>query len=199
LQSSPGEDFTGQIRINFAQAGTSSQRYGSFSRMVRAAYAGAPEAMGVAASVYDPVEDYEGDNSPGDLQGAPTPLGAMNLGMGGFGGHMGMPMPPQGTINQEEARQWVETSMNFAFRAMAQQQQMFDRALGLVESLHFGFTRQPPEPGIVEQRGGGGGGESPGLLGMLVNTAAQLAKAETPGGRRQRGEATERRSRARPR
>lgn len=170
LKDSPGEDFTGQIRINFSQAGNS-QRYGSFTRNVRAAYERAPDPMGIPGELDD---EMDGDNTLGDLQGPPGPMGQMNMGM------FGMPPAQQGPVDQEAFRQWLDTSMNFTFRALAQNMAMFERSMQMVESLHFGLAR-PIEPGIVEQRGGGGGESNSGLLGMLLNTAAQLAKAETPG------------------
>jgi hypothetical protein len=94
---------------------------------------------------------------------------------------MGMNMGGSGPVNNEDMRSWLDTCMNFTFRSMAQQQQMFERAMQMVESLHFGLAR-PIEPGIIEQKGGSGNSDSgPGLLGALINTAAQLAKADNPG------------------
>lgn len=175
LKDSPGEDFTGQIRINFSQAGTS-QRYGSFSRNVRATYADAPDTIGLRNNFAED-DDFDGDNTIGDLQESPRPMGVMNLGMS----YPSMAMGSGGPVNNEDMRAWLETAMNFTFRSMAQQQQMFERAMQMVESLHFGLAR-PIEPGIIEQKGGSSNSESgPGLIGALINTAAQLAKADNPG------------------
>jgi hypothetical protein len=174
LNESPGEHFTGELRINFAAAGSSQERYGSFTRTIRntpPTMRGVPgmSRMRIVEDAYD--EDGEEiDNSTAALGSAGLDLEALTqMGNGGA------------WIPQEQQIQWLDTAFGFVFRSMAQQMAMFDRATRMMESytLRFGMPN-PMHPGIQEQKGGDAGSAGMGLLPMLMNAAAHLASANSP-------------------
>jgi len=177
LNDSPGEGFLGQIRINFAQAGSSGERYGSWTRTIRAPSTSAGRIGSSHASDEDEDGEYEDDNSAESFsRGESRPM----MGGGGFshGGGNGV------MLSDEQVRLWMETMMGYVFRSQAQQFAMFERATRMMESytLRFGFPTH--EPGIVEARGGeipasaapGSPGPSGfGILPMLLQAATKIA------------------------
>ena len=183
LDGSPGPEFNGQIRINFSQASHTGERYGSWTRTVRYLSEGSMMGSGYGHRRADPGmegDEEEDDNSASAFEG---PVG-MPMTM-----HPGM-MAARGPVDDGQMRQWLETTMGFAFRSMAQQMQMFERATRMMESytLRFGFPH-PSEAGITEVRGeadrgssnqGNAGAGGMGILPMLLNAAASLANADSP-------------------
>jgi hypothetical protein len=175
LNDSPGEGFLGQIRINFAQAGSSGERYGSWTRTIRSPSTSAGRIGGSHASE-DEEGDDEDDNSPESFgRGDTRPMM-----MGGGFSHGGNGV----MLSDEQVRLWMETMMGYVFRSQAQQFAMFERATRMMESytLRFGFPTH--EPGIVEARGGeipasaapGSPGPSGfGILPMLLQAATKIA------------------------
>jgi hypothetical protein len=181
LEGSPGPEFDGQIRVNFSQSSHAGERYGSWTRTIRCISEGSMlPGYGGRMSMAGEDEDEDGNN------------------LSNLDGDMGMPMQgspgygrmSHGPINDAQMRQWLETTMGFAFRSMAQQMQMFDRATRMMEAytLRFGFPH-PTEAGITEVRGeadrgsgnqGNAAGGGMGILPMLLNAAAHLANADSP-------------------
>jgi hypothetical protein len=80
LNSSPGEGFEGEIRINFYQSGNTSVKYGSFTRQIRSQ------------------ETYQGEDNSSFMGGNPMMGGMMNQ-MGGMMNQMGG-NPMMGGMNQ---------------------------------------------------------------------------------------------------
>jgi hypothetical protein len=181
LDGSPGPEFNGQIRINFSQSSHTGERYGSWTRTIRYLSEGSTMGGGYSSRRSDlggEGEDEEEDNNAS-----------------AFDGPVGMPMTMHpgrgaGPVDDTQMRQWLETTMGFAFRSMAQQMQMFERATRMMEAytLRFGFPH-PTEAGITEVRGeadrgsgnqGSAGASGMGILPMLLNAAANLANADSP-------------------
>ena len=184
LEGSPGPEFDGQIRINFMQSSNSGERYGSWTRSVRYRENITQGVMHPGTRMRSPGEEEldEDGNSMAALDGEGFGM-PMNMPPGMMRGMMG-----GGMVDENQMRQWLETTMGFAFRSMAQQMQMFERATRMMEAytLRFGYPH-PTEAGITEirgepDRGGGnqGGGGGAGLLPMLLNAAAHLANADSP-------------------
>ena len=182
MEGSPGPEFSGQIRINFSQSSHAGERYGSWTRTVK--YLSEGSSVGGYTT-------HRGGMEEGD-EGDDNSMAAFE------GGGMGMPsqMAPgmygmRGPVDEGQMRQWLETTMGFAFRSMAQQMQMFERATRMMEAytLRFGFPH-PTEAGITEIRGesdrgsnnqgGAGGMGGAGILPMLLNAAAHLANSDGP-------------------
>jgi hypothetical protein len=128
------------------------------------------------------------DNGAGELDGAPErstrhyspamPMG-MNLGI----------TPQQiaeinalALVDPGVVRQWLETMMSFNFRMMSQNTAMFERAVRMVETFTMRYgTPHPTERGITEHPPSTPSGpQGLGLLPMLVNAAAALAKSDSP-------------------
>ncbi len=182
LDGSPGPEFNGQIRINFSQSSHTGERYGSWTRTIRYLSEGSTMGGGYSQRRSDLMgdgEEEEDDNSASAFDG---PVG-MPMAM-----HPGM--MARGPVDDTQMRQWLETTMGFAFRSMAQQMQMFERATRMMEAytLRFGFPH-PTEAGITEVRGeadrgsgnqGSAGAGGMGILPMLLNAAANLANADSP-------------------
>lgn len=185
LTESPGEGFFGQLRINFSQAGASNERYGSFTRQLK-------RPVHMPTPGFRPPgrgsQGFEGGDEEGDEYAEEgeeyDPMVANHLrGMAQTSNGFSNQAAPIGVVDQHQAQQWLETSMGFTFRAMAQQQAMFERTIRMLESfsLRFGLPH-PVEQGIIEQKGGTGssGGDGMGMLPMLIKAAAHLANAGTP-------------------
>jgi len=85
LNSSPGEGFEGEIRVNFYQAGNTSVKYGSFTRQIRTQDS-IQEGMGGMGGM-NPMAGMGGMNPMAGMggQNPMAGMGGMN-GMGGFGG-----------------------------------------------------------------------------------------------------------------
>ena len=181
LEGSPGPEFHGQIRVNFSQSSHTGERYGSWTRTIRYVSEGSslPGYGGRMSGGGDEDEEEDG-NSAAMLEGS------MGMPMHGAPGYGRM---SHGPVDDVQMRQWLETTMGFAFRSMAQQMQMFDRATRMMEAytLRFGFPH-PTEAGITEIRGEsdrgsgnqGGAASGAGILPMLLNAAAHLANADSP-------------------
>lgn len=174
LNDSPGEGFLGQIRINFAQAGSAGERYGSWTRTIRSpsTSAGRIGSGSHGSEEDDEEEDENSADSFGHREVRPM--------MGGGFSHGGSGV----MLSDEQVRLWMETMMGYVFRSQAQQFAMFERATRMMESytLRFGFPTH--EPGIVEARGGeipasaapGSPGPSGfGILPMLLQAATKIA------------------------
>jgi hypothetical protein len=182
LEGSPGPEFHGQIRINFSQSSHTGERYGSWTRTIR--YVSEGSGVGSYGSRRNDMMGEGGEEDEDDNSAS------------AFDGSLGMPMAmhpgmmARGPVDDKQMQQWLETTMGFAFRSMAQQMQMFERATRMMEAytLRFGFPH-PTEAGITEIRGeadrgnstqGGAGGGGMGILPMLLNAAAHLANADGP-------------------
>jgi hypothetical protein len=174
LNESPGEQFSGELRINFTAAGSSHEKYGSFTRTIRRPPSyGSPGMDTVRISLPG---GFGGDNE--EIDNDPESAFSAN--------HLGALIANQQNgepVSNEQMRQWLETAFGFTFRSMAQQMAMFERATRMMESytLRFGMPH-PHEAGIVEQRGGSdnsGGGGALGMLPMLLNAAQHLASANS--------------------
>ena len=196
LNDSPGEGFLGQIRLNFAQAGSSGERYASWTRTLSAPSA-KPSRIGTGIIEDDDGEDDGGgeeddDNSVESFSRSSSPRHAERSYAPVMHG------PPGGVmLSDDQVRLWMETMMGYVFRSQAQQFAMFERATRMMESytLRFGFPTH--EPGIVEARGGeipqsaAPGSPGPagfGILPMLLQAATKIAAgggeeapAPTPG------------------
>lgn len=179
LNDSPGEGFLGQIRINFAQAGSSGERYASWTRTIRALSA-SPSRLGTG-----PVEE-DGEEEGGEEEDDNS-VHSFSRGSSRSAVAYAPPThgPPAGVmLSDEQVRLWMETMMGYVFRSQAQQFAMFERATRMMESytLRFGFPTH--EPGIIEARGGepppsaapGSPGPSGfGILPMLLQAATKIA------------------------
>jgi hypothetical protein len=171
LNDSPGEGFLGQIRMNFAPAGSSGERYASWTRTIKAP----TTSSGRAASASD--EDEENEDDDNNVESFSR--GSRSVG-GGFSGPAGGGV----LLSDDQVRLWMETMMGYVFRSQAQQFAMFERATRMMESytLRFGFPTH--EAGIIEARGGeipssaAPGSAGPGgfgILPMLLQAATKLA------------------------
>jgi hypothetical protein len=210
LQESPGDAFEGQLRINFAQAGSAAERYGSFTRTLQQAHSHAeaqptPFEMALSQQHQQPPESYgqteeeeedwnaeEGEMPPYFQQGEQPQMPQHQQGMR-QAPNVSAFTPAQmdkllqlqmsNMVDQATARQWLDASMAFTFRSMASQMAMFERATRLLENfvLRFGLPNQGMGPGIVEEAKNQGQGGL-GILPMLLNAAAQFAQADSPQG-----------------
>jgi hypothetical protein len=178
LNDSPGEHFTGELRINYFAAGSSTIRYGSFTRTIRPHRAlrshmpnhnaGNPGLEGLLGEP----ESENGDNSLGDLDKGGIPPHIMAL----------LQQSSSAGSYDPQLLQLLETSWGFLFRSQAQQMAMFERTISMVEtfSLRFGMPH-PHERGLIDDKatGGGGGGGGDGgvmaLLPALLNAAGHMA------------------------
>jgi hypothetical protein len=199
LNESPGETYNGEIRINFMQAGSGSNRYASFTRQVDTTgsgqqqdpssqrFSGGPR-MSRTRIPYTPSEkispsgeDDEGSlddnnfvNSGGDNERDPM---AMLRGM--------PPINVNGSlVTDRMARQWLETTMGLLFRSNAQMIAMFERSTRMMEgiTMRYGLPELQPR-GITEVKNTSPAASEPsglGLLPMLLNAAAQLANSSDP-------------------
>lgn len=179
LNDSPGEGFLGQLRINFAPAGNSSDRYASWTRTLKSTPM--PRMMG---GMYANAQEDENDGSEDDDDDGNS---AESFSRPSSRGGSGMMMQQQpvyqgGIVDEAAARAWLDAAMGYCFRSMAQQFSMFERATRMMETytMRFGF---PSAPGIVESRGGEPHSSAPGtpglqglgMLPMVLNAAMQLA------------------------
>ena len=168
LEDSPGPEFHGQIRINFAPAGHSGEKYGSWTRTIRYSAGNLANPAGMRSVTIDGDEE-----DPNNAELLHLLEAAQAQGMAA------------GPVDNQQMRQWLETAMGFTFRSMAQQMTMFERATRMLEAyvLRFNFPGGNM-PGITEvptssSTATGAGGL--GLLPMLLNAASHLANAEGPG------------------
>lgn len=179
LQESPGEDFSGELRINFTAAGSSQEKYGSFTRTIkRAPSYGSPgmDRVRIIGNMMNSgMDGEEGEEGMEGMEGG--------FNFNDIAALQGLAQAQMngGGPSHEQTIQWLETTMGFCFRSMAQQMAMFERATRMMESytLRFGMPH-PVEAGIVEQRGGegsGGGMGGLGLLPQLIQAASGLASA----------------------
>jgi len=185
LEGSPGPEFNGQIRVNFSQSSHTGERYGSWTRTVRYLSEGATIGGGFASRRSSFGEEGEVEEDENSAAAFESGMGMPSHAQPGFA------MRAAGPVDDMQMRQWLETTMGFAFRSMAQQMQMFDRATRMMEAytLRFGFPH-PTESGITEIRGepdrgsnnqsAGGAGGGMGILPMLLNAAAHLANSDSP-------------------
>jgi len=171
LNDSPGEGFLGQIRMNFAPAGSSGERYASWTRTIKAPMT----SSGRAASASD--EDEENEDDDNNVE-------SFSRGSRSVGGGFSAPAGGGVMLSDDQVRLWMETMMGYVFRSQAQQFAMFERATRMMESytLRFGFPTH--EAGIIEARGGeipssaAPGSAGPGgfgILPMLLQAATKLA------------------------
>ena len=176
LNDSPGEGFLGQIRMNFAPAGSSGERYASWTRTIKAP----TTSSGRAASASDEEEESEDDENNVESFSRSSRSGGGGGGGGGFSNGSGNGV----LLSDDQVRLWMETMMGYVFRSQAQQFAMFERATRMMESytLRFGFPTH--EAGIIEARGGeipssaAPGSAGPGgfgILPMLLQAATKLA------------------------
>lgn len=175
LNDSPGEGFLGQIRMNFAPAGSSGERYGSWTRTIKAPTTSSGR-MSSASEEED--ENEEDDNNVESFSRSPRSMS------GGGGGGFSHGSGNGVMLSDDQVRLWMETMMGYVFRSQAQQFAMFERATRMMESytLRFGFPTH--EAGIIEARGGeipsgaAPGSAGPGgfgILPMLLQAATKLA------------------------
>jgi hypothetical protein len=175
LNDSPGEGFLGQIRMNFAPAGSSGERYGSWTRTIKAPTTSSGR-MSSASEEED--ENEEDDNNVESFSRSPRSMS------GGGGGGFSHGSGNGVLLSDDQVRLWMETMMGYVFRSQAQQFAMFERATRMMESytLRFGFPTH--EAGIIEARGGeipssaAPGSAGPGgfgILPMLLQAATKLA------------------------
>ena len=182
LNESPGEGFEGELRINFSQAGASGRRYGSFQRQIRQAYKTNPSQPPPRFFRQPREEQYNEEmEGEGEIENGPTAFEHAQYEQQQMSYDQGM--QGSGIVDQAQARQWLDTTMGFTFRSMAQQMAMFERATRMMEAytLRFGWPTQ--EPGITEMKGGDGGSAANsglGILPMLINAAAHLANSGSP-------------------
>lgn len=86
-------------------------------------------------------------------------------------------------MNPQQLQQWLEVTMGFAFRAMAQNMTMFDRTTRMLENyaLRFGMPERS-HPGVVEVRDEPKAAQAPaggGILPMLLQAVAGLANSQS--------------------
>ena len=202
LRSAPGDGFSGQLRINFYKLGHSTERFTSFTRKIAWVYethdSGDPERdEGYGMSRHTPRvpldlgpemdmppnEDFD-PNDAAALHDLPRP------GMRRFNAPYPMPSfdrrddlnPPK---DLGASWRYIDVSMNFAFKAMAQNQQMFDRSMSIIEglALRFGLPESPEvhmlretkresqQHDVAAQSGGAG------MMPALLNLVAHLANS----------------------
>lgn len=177
LNDSPGEGFLGQIRMNFAPAGSSGERYGSWTRTIKAPTTSSGR---ISSASEEEDEGEEDDNNVESFSRSPRSGGGGGGGGGGFSHGSGNGV----LLSDDQVRLWMETMMGYVFRSQAQQFAMFERATRMMESytLRFGFPTH--EAGIIEARGGdipsgaAPGSAGPGgfgILPMLLQAATKLA------------------------
>jgi len=196
LNESPGETYNGEIRINFMQAGSASNRYASFTRQVNTTGSGqAPDPSSqrfsggprmsrtrvpyTPSERISPGEDDEGsvdeNNYVGDGDGERDPL-SMLRGM--------QPIVQGSLVTDQMARQWLETTMGLLFRSNAQMIAMFERSTRMMESITMRYgLPEVQQRGITEVKNTSPAATEPnglGLLPMLLNAAAQLANSSDP-------------------
>lgn len=181
LNDSPGEGFLGQIRLNFAQAGSSGERYASWTRTLSAP---SMKQSRIGTGVVEE-DDGEEDGGEGDDDNSVESFSRSSSRHMSGGYSAPMQGPPGGVmLSDDQVRLWMETMMGYVFRSQAQQFAMFERATRMMESytLRFGFPTH--EPGIVEARGGeipqsaAPGSPGPagfGILPMLLQAATKIA------------------------
>jgi hypothetical protein len=168
LESSPGEGFSGQLRINFTRAEQTADRYASYTHTFT------PYHRRPAEIPDAPTEDGgDEDAIPNDstsLRRYPPPDDFM-------GGSS------DAVIDLETFRAYLDTTMGFTFRAFAQNAVLTERVIRMLEAYSLRFGVQPPEaPGIEVVQGSSApaaGGDNA-LLGIL-KMALRLANADSPG------------------
>ena len=169
MEDSPGPEFHGQIRINFAPAGHSGEKYGSWTRTIRYSAGNLANPAGMRSVT------IEGDEDDNNAELLHLLEAAQSQGMNGAG-----------PVDNAQMRQWLETAMGFTFRSMAQQMTMFERATRMLEAyvLRFNFPGGNMPGGVTEVPTSSGapnnGAGGLGLLPMLLNAASHLANADTP-------------------
>ena len=172
LNDSPGEGFLGQIRMNFAPAGSSGERYGSWTRTIKPPTTSSGR---MSTSTHEEEEEENNDDNTDESFNRPRGGGGGSFSQGPSSGVM---------LSDDQVRLWMETMMGYVFRSQAQQFAMFERATRMMESytLRFGFPTH--EAGIIEARGGephasaAPGSAGPGgfgILPMLLQAATKLA------------------------
>jgi len=175
LEDNPGQEFSGKIRIDF-QNGDDSTSYSSFQRSVK---------IGSVAH-FEPGEDDDGSNFADEI------LSGGGSGMSGASRdeiiehYKALLSEKDNAIKRQAAS--TDAAMGFLFKSQANMLAMFDRSTRMMESytLRFGFPQMQPqiiesgsvnrEPAPAPAAGGGGMG----LLPMLLQAAAQFAKADGP-------------------
>ncbi len=175
LEDNPGQEFSGKIRIDF-QNGDDSTSYSSFQRSVK---------IGSVAH-FEPGEDDDGSNFADEI------LSGGGSGMSGASRdeiiehYKALLTEKDNAIKRQAAS--TDAAMGFLFKSQANMLAMFDRSTRMMESytLRFGFPQMQPqiiesgsvnrEPAPAPAAGGGGMG----LLPMLLQAAAQFAKADGP-------------------
>jgi hypothetical protein len=175
LEDNPGQEFSGKIRIDF-QNGDDSTSYSSFQRSVK---------IGSVAH-FEPGEDDDGSNFADEI------LSGGGSGMSGASRdeiiehYKALLSEKDNAIKRQAAS--TDAAMGFLFKSQANMLAMFDRSTRMLETytLRFGFPQMPPqiiesgsvnrEPAPAPAAGGGGMG----LLPMLLQAAAQFAKADGP-------------------
>ncbi len=209
-EDSPGPEFHGQLRLNFAPEGHSGNKYQSWTRNVRyravAAYVpGAPTPPTPVPDIHsghlahDDDDEIDDDETDDDLNDA------ANLGETGHWGPVTSDgqmrfVPNQGPLPLDarvltdlvttlSAQQ--QTAIGFMFRATAQQQAMFERSMRGLESfaLRFGLPDAfSPAPGVTQlpasndNRGDpSANAQGSGMIPMLLNTVGNLLNANSPG------------------
>jgi hypothetical protein len=87
-------------------------------------------------------------------------------------------------VTDAMARQWLETTMGLLFRSNAQMIAMFERSTRMMESITMRYGLPEAQVrGITEVKNSppsAGENQGLGLLPMLLNAAAQLAKSDSP-------------------
>lgn len=192
LNDSPGEGFTGIIRILFRESGSSDNKFGSFQCTIKKGYRPVPR-YDEDEDEYDDDNDDEGGGGGGghEIGNNAAELMALQrqaMAMRGMGGE-GEPLHrTPAMIDARTLQEYMDVSMGFTFRALAQNAVMFQRATEIMEAMGLRFGVMPPDqingsraPQIPEQSGGGGdGGMGMGMLMTLLKGAMQLATADTP-------------------
>lgn len=207
LGESPGEGFSGQIRINFSQAGSTGNRYGSYTRQVQPDYGEVEEdggygARGRRGREEEGDEGGDGGEEGGDEEGSENGAGEIDQmpltdvpphhfprGRTGsrMGGGMGMMPPTGGGIYMDEAsvKSWLTTIWGLNFRQQASMLAMFERSTRMMEAMamRWGIPDHPISPGITDVAHNPAT-ETPSGIAMLlplINAAAKIASASNAG------------------
>jgi hypothetical protein len=174
LDAAPGEGFEGMVRLNFYSSANSAIKYGSFTRQIRTNGGGIgneyePQGAfgglgggnmgglggGMLGGGNGPSFDFDDDDD--DYGDEPSGGHNNNIGGGGFDHNqmmqvMQMMQSQQGAngtpVDQKMAMEWLNHTMSFLFRSLAQQMSMFERSTKLVETyaMRFGLPQPLEKP-----------------------------------------------------
>jgi len=212
LRSAPGDGFSGQLRINFYKLGHSTERFTSFTRRIAWVYethdsgdVDRDEGYGMSRHTPRVALDLGPEN---DMPPTEEPFDANDANAlndlprhGGMSRRFSAPYPMAPSYDRREdlnppkdlgaSWRYIDVSMNFAFKAMAQNQQMFDRSMSIIEglALRFGLPESPEVHMLRETKresqqhdaaaqSGGGAGMMPALLNLVAHLANSGSASE---------------------